>query len=59
MLTSAGRPEDLVRCRKLGVSAHLSKPVKQSELFDAIAGALVSAPGSGRSERAGAGDGAG
>ena len=36
LLTSAGRPEDAARCRKLGVSAFLSKPVKQSELLDAI-----------------------
>jgi PAS domain S-box-containing protein len=36
MLTSAGRREDVDRCRKLGISASLSKPIKQSELFDAI-----------------------
>lgn len=36
MLTSAGRPEDASRCRKLGISASLSKPIKQSELFDVI-----------------------
>src|SRR5262245_41093745 len=60
MLTSAGRPDDLIRCRKLGVAAHLTKPVKQSDLFDAIAGAVsrpATAPGAGRaasSRRAGA-----
>jgi two-component system sensor histidine kinase/response regulator len=37
MLTSAGRPDDAERCRELGVDAHLTKPVKQSALFDAIA----------------------
>ena len=36
MLTSAGVPEDIARCRKLGISAYLTKPVKQSELFDVI-----------------------
>jgi signal transduction histidine kinase/CheY-like chemotaxis protein/HPt (histidine-containing phosphotransfer) domain-containing protein len=36
LLTSAGLPEDANRCRKLGISASLSKPIKQSELFDAI-----------------------
>ena len=36
MLTSAGEPEDVARCRKLGISAYLTKPVKQSELFDVI-----------------------
>ena len=51
MLTSAGRPDDLVRCRQLGVAAHLTKPVKQSDLFDAIAGAVsrpATEPGAGR-----------
>jgi len=36
MLTSAGDPEDVARCRKLGISAYLTKPVKQSELFDVV-----------------------
>lgn len=36
MLTSAGEPEDIARCRKLGISAYLTKPVKQSELFDTV-----------------------
>jgi PAS domain S-box-containing protein len=36
ILTSACRPEDADRCRKLGLSASLSKPIKQSELFDVI-----------------------
>jgi len=36
MLTSAGEPEDVARCRKLGISAYLTKPVKQSELFDVV-----------------------
>jgi PAS domain S-box-containing protein len=40
MLTSAGQPEDVARCRKLGISAHLTKPIKQSELFDVIVSAI-------------------
>jgi PAS domain S-box-containing protein len=36
LLTSAARPADVARCRELGVSDYLSKPIKQSELFDAI-----------------------
>jgi CheY-like chemotaxis protein len=36
MLTSGDRPGDIARCEQLGVAAYLLKPVKQSELFDAI-----------------------
>lgn len=36
MLTSAGMPGDAARCRKLGFSAFLTKPVNQSDLLDAI-----------------------
>jgi two-component system, sensor histidine kinase and response regulator len=36
MLTSAGQPEDVARCRALGIRAYLTKPVKQSELLDTI-----------------------
>ena len=40
MLTSADRPGDIARSRELGVASYLTKPIKQSELFDAIIGAL-------------------
>jgi two-component system, sensor histidine kinase and response regulator len=40
MLTSAGQPEDVARCRRLGISAYLTKPIKQSELFDVIVSAM-------------------
>jgi PAS domain S-box-containing protein len=40
MLTSAGQPEDVSRCQTLGISAYLTKPVKQSELFDVIVSVL-------------------
>ena len=36
MLTSAGVSGDVDRCRKLGISAYMTKPIKQSELLDAI-----------------------
>jgi signal transduction histidine kinase/DNA-binding response OmpR family regulator len=36
MLTSAATRGDSARCRKLGISGYLIKPVKQSELLDAI-----------------------
>ena len=36
MLTSMGSPRDVVRCRKIGVDAYLSKPVKHSDLLDAL-----------------------
>jgi signal transduction histidine kinase/CheY-like chemotaxis protein len=44
MLTSAGRPDDVERCRQLGVRAYLTKPVRQSELLDAILATLGGAP---------------
>ena len=40
MLTSAGRPGDAARCRELGIAAYLTKPIKRSELRDAILLAL-------------------
>ncbi|HEV3481809.1 MAG TPA: response regulator, partial [Candidatus Acidoferrales bacterium] len=40
MLSSAGQRGDAMRCRELGVSAYLTKPVRQSELMDAILTAL-------------------
>jgi len=41
ILTSAGEPEDVARCRKLNISAYLTKPVKQSELFDVVVSVLT------------------
>jgi PAS domain S-box-containing protein len=40
MLSSAGQPQDTARCRQAGVAAYLTKPIKQSELLDAIMTAL-------------------
>jgi two-component system, sensor histidine kinase and response regulator len=36
MLSSAARPEDAARCRRLGIATYLTKPIKQSELLDAV-----------------------
>ncbi len=36
MLTSADRSEDLAKCEQFGIAAYLIKPIKQSELLDAI-----------------------
>lgn len=46
LLTSGARPEDVRRGEAMGVAAHLMKPVKQSELFDAIAVPLGAAAAS-------------
>jgi CheY-like chemotaxis protein len=51
LLTSASRPSDVARCRELGISDYLSKPIKQSELFDAIV--TATAEHTGRRERYG------
>jgi len=40
LLTSAGRPGDIERCRALGIGVYLTKPVTPSELLDAIVRAL-------------------
>src|SRR5260370_16330409 len=40
MLTSAGHRGDGARCQELGVAAYLLKPIRQSELREAIARVL-------------------
>ena len=45
VLTSGGQRGDARRCRELGVEAYLTKPVGESELYDAIVRVLA-APGS-------------
>jgi signal transduction histidine kinase/CheY-like chemotaxis protein len=37
MLTTFGHRDDVVRCREQGIAAYLTKPIKPSDLFDAIA----------------------
>jgi len=46
MLSSAGQLGDADRCRQLGVYTYLTKPIKQSDLFDAILTTLAAAPAS-------------
>jgi two-component system, sensor histidine kinase and response regulator len=41
LLTSGGQRGDGARCRQLGVAAYLTKPVRPSELLDAILDALA------------------
>jgi two-component system, sensor histidine kinase and response regulator len=53
MLTSGPRPGDRKRCAALGVSAYLTKPIKQSDLLDTIVGVVSggrSRTGSGRAQ---------
>jgi len=44
MLTSGGQRGDIARCAELGISVHLLKPVRPSELQDAIRQAMGTAP---------------
>jgi signal transduction histidine kinase/DNA-binding response OmpR family regulator len=44
MLTSDDRPGDAARCRELNIAAYLVKPIRQSQLLDAIVTALASSP---------------
>jgi CheY-like chemotaxis protein len=44
MLTSAGHLGDAARCRELGISAYLVKPIRQGELLDAICTVLHESP---------------
>ena len=37
MLTSSDQSQHVAQCKELSISAYLTKPVKQSDLFDAIA----------------------
>jgi CheY-like chemotaxis protein len=48
MLSSADQLGDAARCRELGIHRYLTKPVKQSELLEAILTHLGSAPSRGR-----------
>jgi PAS domain S-box-containing protein len=47
MLTSAGHRGDSARCHELGVAAYLLKPIRQSELREAIARVLGARQGEG------------
>ncbi|HEV2742728.1 MAG TPA: response regulator, partial [Rubrobacter sp.] len=51
LLTSTGRRSDSDEARRAGIEAYLTKPVRQSELYDAIA-TVVGASGEAREEDA-------
>ncbi|MFO0949276.1 MAG: response regulator [Planctomycetota bacterium] len=40
MLSSGGKHGDAKRCRDMGIAAYLTKPIRQSDLFDAICAGL-------------------
>ncbi|WP_149108331.1 response regulator [Limnoglobus roseus] len=44
MLSSATGPRERDRCREVGIAAYLSKPIKQSELLDALVTSLGGVP---------------
>jgi two-component system, sensor histidine kinase and response regulator len=44
MLTSAGHLGDAARCRDLGISGYLVKPIREGDLFDAICNVLNEVP---------------
>jgi two-component system sensor histidine kinase/response regulator len=44
MLTSAGHLGDASRCRELGISGYLVKPIRQAELLDSICRILQKSP---------------
>jgi two-component system sensor histidine kinase/response regulator len=44
MISSSDKPGDISRCEEAGITAYLMKPIKQSELFDAIVAGLRIGP---------------
>jgi signal transduction histidine kinase/DNA-binding response OmpR family regulator len=44
MLTSGERDGDMERCRRLGITRYLTKPVRRSELLKALTNALTNEP---------------
>jgi two-component system, sensor histidine kinase and response regulator len=44
MLTSGGSPGDGARCREMGISAYLTKPIRQAELLEVVTRALQEVP---------------
>jgi PAS domain S-box-containing protein len=48
MLTSGGQPSDATRCRELDITSYLTKPLKQSELLQALCTARQIASGEAR-----------
>jgi PAS domain S-box-containing protein len=57
MLTSAGRHDDVERCRELNIAAYLNKPISPTHLHDVISRLLghdISAPAAGKAPAQGA-----
>lgn len=52
VLTSGDRPADLAHCKALGIAAHLLKPVRPRELYNALWSALGDAARTGRTPAA-------
>jgi CheY-like chemotaxis protein len=52
MLSSSNQNSDAARCRELGVALHMTKPVRQSQLFNALITTIDAAPGEARVARA-------
>lgn len=48
MLSSGDRAENVARCHELGVSAYLTKPIRQAELLDSILAAFRASPADSR-----------
>ena len=44
MLSSADCAADAARCRQIGIHTYLTKPISQSELFDAVASTVAAHP---------------
>ena len=44
MLTSSNRAEDIARCERMNIGAHLAKPIKQSRLMDTIVDVMGKSP---------------
>jgi signal transduction histidine kinase len=51
MLASVDLPGDVARCRQVGVAHHVTKPVRPSDLFDAVVSCLNLSPGRDRHEQ--------
>ncbi len=51
MLTSVGQRDDVARCRHLGVTSYVVKPIRSSELHDMLLRVLTSTPSTGTTQR--------
>jgi CheY-like chemotaxis protein len=51
MLTSGEHLGDLARCRELGISAYLTKPIRRAELRAAIVAAMAEENGNGKGDK--------